>query len=143
MGEKTLYQLRYPIQHGQCNTRDYTSSMALMNDLEAIWSFALETELNLASAMWKHYSVLLIIPDLFDKNAVKLMVDVLMNNMGFKSVCLQQVKRDAIRDFNERNHWRRFLARECIKDVSWMSARRKRASRALKTVLLFPTRESI
>src|SRR5882724_975443 len=39
------------------------------------------------------YSVLLIIPDLFERRYVRELVQILLVQMGFKQICLQQVRR--------------------------------------------------
>lgn len=39
----------------------------------------------------KNYSAVLVIPDLYDRAYVREMVNMLINSLGFKQVCAQQV----------------------------------------------------
>ena len=66
------YKMFWPIQHGCLNENDYNTDMALLDDFESIIESALRNELALPSeSSWKEYSVVFVIPDLYDKRYVE------------------------------------------------------------------------
>lgn len=88
------YELKLfrPIVDGDLNSIDYTSDQVLMSDLECIWRSAMEEELEM-SATRKDLSKLccvLVLPDRFTGTYMKLMVDVALRGLGFKSVAVIQ-----------------------------------------------------
>lgn len=58
----------------------------------------------------KNLSVVLVIPDLYDRNCVRNLVDVLLVQMGFRQLCAQQVRQLTIGESQSkhllRNRWR-------------------------------------
>lgn len=87
---KLGYLVKKPIYGSGFNTRDYTSHQAVLNDLETIWRSILQEQLQINLKNLKDYSVMLVIPDLWDRFYVHELVNLLMVNMGFKQVCVQQ-----------------------------------------------------
>ncbi|KAK0753404.1 actin-like ATPase domain-containing protein [Schizothecium vesticola] len=71
------YKLWWPLQHGWLNEDDYPSKSQLFNDLQVLLDRAFRWELGLKkSAEWKQYSCVIVIPDLYDKRYVELLLDI-------------------------------------------------------------------
>ncbi|GAA5984551.1 hypothetical protein JCM11641_006546 [Rhodosporidiobolus odoratus] len=88
--EASGYQLRRPYDRGGFNTLGYSSQQELLGDIEAILVGALEEELGIKREELKDYSVIFLIPDLYDATYVREMTDLLLRTIGFKQTCLQQ-----------------------------------------------------
>ncbi|KAI0364722.1 actin-like ATPase domain-containing protein [Pilatotrama ljubarskyi] len=98
VGEKALrladpeqmgYVVRWPIYGGNFNTRDYPSSQVIYSDIETIFREALK-EKGIEAGSYKDYSVVLVIPDYYDRMYVEALVKILLVDMGFKQFCAQQ-----------------------------------------------------
>ncbi|KAI8985741.1 actin-like ATPase domain-containing protein [Trametes punicea] len=98
IGEKALrladpeqmgYVVRWPIYGGNFNTRDYPSSQVIYNDIETIFREALKQK-GIEASMYKEYSVVVVIPDYYDRLYVEALVRILLVDMGFKQLCAQQ-----------------------------------------------------
>ena len=108
------YTIRRPYDRGVFNTKDYSSSQELLGDIERIWLTTLEEELEITKeelkvSWWgatragrarpdapeprQDYSAILIIPDLYDHVYIREMTDLVLKWIGFKQLCLQQVRR--------------------------------------------------
>ncbi|KAI0765670.1 actin-like ATPase domain-containing protein [Trametes elegans] len=87
--EKMGYVVRWPIYGGNFNTRDYPSMQVVYNDIETILREALK-EKGIEPSTYKEYSVVLVIPDYYDRLYVEGLVRILMVDMGFKQFCAQQ-----------------------------------------------------
>jgi actin-related protein 8 len=69
------HKLWWPIQHGWLNEDDYPTRAHLFNDLESLLERTFRFELGLKRRTdWKQYSCVLIIPDLYDKRYVELLL---------------------------------------------------------------------
>ncbi|KAF8159517.1 actin-related protein [Crassisporium funariophilum] len=99
IGEKALrigdpisssYMVKWPIYGSNFNTRDYDSLQMTLCDLEAIIRSTLSEKLDMAPSDYKNYSVVLVIPDFYDRAYVREWVDLLVVSMGFKQICAQQ-----------------------------------------------------
>ncbi|KAF8202322.1 actin-related protein [Pholiota molesta] len=99
VGEKALrivdpisanYMVRWPIYGSNFNTRDYTSLQMVLSDLEALISTTLNDKFNIRKTDYKNYSVVLVIPDFYDRAYVREWVNLLLVHMGFKQICAQQ-----------------------------------------------------
>ncbi|KAI0047018.1 hypothetical protein FA95DRAFT_1473176, partial [Auriscalpium vulgare] len=88
--ERLGYVLRWPIVGKRFNTRDYTSNQMIIDDVETILRESLRTKLNITPAMYKEFSVVLVIPDFYEKSYVRDTVHLLLKTMGFKQLCAQQ-----------------------------------------------------
>ncbi|KAG6866577.1 hypothetical protein C0991_002062 [Blastosporella zonata] len=84
------YSLRYPIYAANFNTRDYPSFQVIMSDLEFILRTTLKEKLHMDHGHYKDYSVILVIPDNYDRAYVREFVNLLITTMGFKQICAQQ-----------------------------------------------------
>lgn len=109
------YDLRWPFQRGGFNTAPYSTPQELLGDVQAIYTGVLRDELDIAVEEFKvrlccvsfsragggvdalchraqDYGVILLIPDLYDDVYVREMTDLLVRTMGFKQICLIQVR---------------------------------------------------
>ncbi|KAF8074975.1 hypothetical protein FPV67DRAFT_1575252 [Lyophyllum atratum] len=88
--QKAGYILRWPIYGANFNTRDYPSLQVILSDLEFILSTTLKERMNIEPRDFKNYSVILVIPDFYDRAYVRELVNLLLITMGFKQICAQQ-----------------------------------------------------
>ncbi|KAK4152840.1 ARP8-like protein [Chaetomidium leptoderma] len=85
------FKLWWPIQHGWLNEDDYPTRAHLFNDLETLLDRTFRWELGLKrKADWKQYSCVLIIPDLYDKRYVELLLHLCIELFGFSRVSFIQ-----------------------------------------------------
>ncbi|KAJ7623175.1 hypothetical protein FB45DRAFT_924792 [Roridomyces roridus] len=85
------YAVRWPIRGSNFNTRDYGSSVqTILADIETVLQHTLSEKLGINPRDYKDYSVVLIIPDLYDRSYVREFVNLLLVTMGFKQLCAQQ-----------------------------------------------------
>ncbi|AMD22006.1 HGL334Wp [Eremothecium sinecaudum] len=87
------FAIRHPFADGSFNTdsSDYNSLQELLNDVVNFLTFALSnTKLNISRSQFSNYKVVLIIPDLFEKNYVEQMMRLLIYEMKFQAVALVQ-----------------------------------------------------
>jgi actin-related protein 8 len=112
--ESTQWKLFHPIVGGHFNMEQYiehygTSSgpQALVNDLRTIWTHAItspresdtqrkeaseiiDVGLGIAARDWPKYNVVLVIPDLYIMSEVEELVRLLLDDMGFAGILIQQ-----------------------------------------------------
>lgn len=85
------FKLWWPIQHGWLNEDDYTNKEHLYDDFETLLDKAIRQELGLTkNSVWKHYSCVFVIPDLYDKKYVEQALRTCMNWFEFSKVCFIQ-----------------------------------------------------
>ncbi|KAG8914446.1 actin-like protein arp8 [Tulasnella sp. 408] len=84
------YEVRWPMYNNHFNTRYYTSRQEALSDIEIMWKSIITQELGIPRAQFKNYSAVLVIPDYFDKQTVSHLVDMLLTQLDFKRVCIQQ-----------------------------------------------------
>ncbi|KAG8937327.1 actin-like protein arp8 [Tulasnella sp. 418] len=84
------YVVRWPLYGNHFNTREYESLQGVLSDLEVLWEIIIGLELNITRRQFKEYSVILLIPDFFDKNCVSELVTLLLVQMRFKRVAVVQ-----------------------------------------------------
>ena len=116
---KMGYIVRWPLYGGHFNARDYPSHQVALSDIELVLRETLSGSLsidpksydvrfrlsffplgtdNFAAALtrsifwciFKDYSVVLVIPDFYERTYVKDLIDILLVRMGFKQLCVQQ-----------------------------------------------------
>lgn len=85
------YRLFWPIQYGTFNEKDYTSKRRLLNDISVILEEGLKRELGIEKRELKSYSAVLVVPDLYEKNYVTEMLNLLLREFWFSQVCIIQV----------------------------------------------------
>ncbi|KFY22662.1 hypothetical protein V493_06432 [Pseudogymnoascus sp. VKM F-4281 (FW-2241)] len=85
------FRLFWPIQHGRLNEEDFPSKEQLKMAIDSIITGALKTELKITkTGQWKDYSCVLVIPDLYDKKFVEMMLEMFMNDYSFAKVAFIQ-----------------------------------------------------
>ncbi|KAJ6619839.1 hypothetical protein B0H10DRAFT_2163691 [Mycena sp. CBHHK59/15] len=85
------YDVLWPIRGSNFNTRDYDSSVqSILSDIEAVIQHTLLDRLAIHPRDYKDYSVVLVVPDLYDRSYVREFVNLLLMTMGFKQLCAQQ-----------------------------------------------------
>ncbi|KAF9218946.1 hypothetical protein BS17DRAFT_883132, partial [Gyrodon lividus] len=98
-GEKALrisdpqalsYTVRWPINGHNFNSKDYPSVQMILDDIETIISIVLEEKLNIKRREFKNFSVMLVIPDVYDRVYVREFVNIILVSLGFKQICVQQ-----------------------------------------------------
>ncbi|KAJ7574463.1 hypothetical protein C8J56DRAFT_979709 [Mycena floridula] len=88
--EESNYLVRWPIYGSNFNTRDYPSIQVLLDDIEEILRTTLRDKLDIEPRDYKNFSVVLVIPDFYDRTYVRHFVNILLVSMGFKQLCAQQ-----------------------------------------------------
>ena len=87
---KLSYEAKYPVRRGKLNWKEYVSREALLSDLDCIWTYALEAELEIYKSDYAEFNILLVIPDTCDRRDMLLYIELLMKVMGFRSFSLMQ-----------------------------------------------------
>uniref|UniRef100_A0A5K3FFC0 Actin-related protein 8 n=1 Tax=Mesocestoides corti TaxID=53468 RepID=A0A5K3FFC0_MESCO len=82
------YKLEWPIASGPFN-EEFTPSNCVQ-DLEDMWTYAIEHYLNIPKENFHHYSVILLIEDVFVRREVRQIVDMLLRNLKFARLVVQQ-----------------------------------------------------
>jgi len=84
------YLLQYPLKHGYFNVSAEQSVGTVLDNLEKIFEFALIERLKIPKSKFSQYSVILVIPDLFNRSEVKGYLDILLKRLSLKSAYIQQ-----------------------------------------------------
>ncbi|KAI1485801.1 putative chromatin remodeling complex subunit [Biscogniauxia mediterranea] len=85
------FKLWWPIQHGWLNEDDYATAEHLYDDFETLLDKAIRQELGLTkSSTWKNYSCVFVIPDLYDKQYVEMILKSCMTWFEFSRICFIQ-----------------------------------------------------
>ncbi|CAI9549438.1 unnamed protein product [Staurois parvus] len=86
------YNIHFPIRKGQLNvhTGPGGSLTAVLTDLETIWSHVLQKILEIQLKDLKFYRCILLIPDIYNRQHVKEMVNMVLVKMGFSGVIVLQ-----------------------------------------------------
>ena len=87
MHKDEQYVLRHPVRYGNLNVGPGYEVHGCIDDLSDIIVHSIERELKLPLKNFKHFSVILIVPDSFVKTHVRYMMTMLFN-LGFKSLFL-------------------------------------------------------
>ncbi|KAA1469027.1 actin-like ATPase domain-containing protein [Dentipellis sp. KUC8613] len=88
--ERLGYAVRWPMHGTKFNTRDYPSNQMILDDVETIITDTLLDKFDIHPRQYKDYSVILVIPDFYERPYVRDMVQLLLMRMGFKQLCAQQ-----------------------------------------------------
>lgn len=89
--EASRYSVRWPFHASTFNLRDYPSIQLVLGDIESLIDHGMQQKLDIPRAEYKNYSVILVIPDFYDKTYVRDFANLLVKTMGFKQICAQQV----------------------------------------------------
>lgn len=86
------YNIHFPIRRGQLNVHSGPggSLTAVLTDLETIWSHVLQKLLEIQLKDLKYYRCILLIPDIYNRQHVKEMVNLVLIKMGFSGVIVLQ-----------------------------------------------------
>ncbi|KAK1332288.1 hypothetical protein QTO34_006961 [Cnephaeus nilssonii] len=99
VGEEALYvnpldcyNIHWPIRRGQLNTHPGPggSLTAVLADIEVIWSHAIQKYLEIPLKDLKYYRCILLIPDIYNKQHVKELVNMILMKMGFSGIVVHQ-----------------------------------------------------
>ncbi|THD21199.1 Actin protein 8 [Fasciola hepatica] len=83
------YLFRWPLKHGFLNYSENCS--AVIQDLEDIWAAALDKHIGIPRSSIPSYRVILVIGDVFRRNEVRQLVDLLLVRLRFGRVFVHQV----------------------------------------------------
>ena len=86
------YFCRWPYANGQLNVNEGVgnSLSSIAADLETLWGSAIETYLNIPIKDLSYYRAVLLIPDIFNRNHVKTLVDIILSRLKFSRVTVAQ-----------------------------------------------------
>uniref|UniRef100_A0A8D3BW21 Actin-related protein 8 n=1 Tax=Scophthalmus maximus TaxID=52904 RepID=A0A8D3BW21_SCOMX len=86
------YNIHWPIVRGQLNVHPGPggSLTAVLSDLEAIWSHVLQKHLEIPLKDLKYYRCILLVPDIYNRQHIKEVVNMLLLNMGFSAIIVHQ-----------------------------------------------------
>ena len=85
------YRLYWPLKHGWYNEADYSFKKNMVDDISTIIEDALKVQLGLQKKRdWGQYGCVFIIPDLYERDYVLQMLEMLMREFGFGKVSLIQ-----------------------------------------------------
>ncbi|KAF3356653.1 hypothetical protein VDGD_06463 [Verticillium dahliae] len=85
------FKLWWPMRHGWLNEEDYESAEHLFNDFETVIEKAIRQDLGLSrNSVWPQYSCVFVIPDLYDKKYVEMLLRFCMIGFEFNKVCFIQ-----------------------------------------------------
>ncbi|KAI0239859.1 Actin-related protein 8 [Lamellibrachia satsuma] len=87
------YNLHWPIQRGRLNIHSNGPNgtlTAVLLQLERIWGYAMETYLSIPSSRRKNYKAVLLIPDIYNRQHVREMINILLNGLGFNAAFVVQ-----------------------------------------------------
>jgi actin-related protein 8 len=88
---KPRYKLFWPIRQGTFNEVDYTGRNQIYHDLSRIIEDAFRSQLGITRLRdLVNYKCVFIIPDLYERVYVTMMLDILMGDLGLGKVSLQQ-----------------------------------------------------
>ncbi|XP_047234766.1 actin-related protein 8 isoform X2 [Girardinichthys multiradiatus] len=86
------YNSHWPIVRGQLNVHSGSggSLTAVLADLETIWSYVIQKHLEIPLKELKYYRCILLVPDIYNRQHVKEIVNMLLHNMGFSAIIVHQ-----------------------------------------------------
>ncbi|KAL8953941.1 MAG: hypothetical protein Q9222_000228 [Ikaeria aurantiellina] len=85
------YKLFWPLRYGWYNEHDYDQKRALYEDIAVIIEVAIKTQLNLPRKKeWSQYNCVFVVPDLYEKQYVTQILEMLLRDFGFGKVCFIQ-----------------------------------------------------
>jgi len=88
---KPRYKLFWPIRNGTFNEKDYVDRNQIYHDLSKILEEAFKNQLGIKSMKdLVNYKCVFIIPDLYERQYVTMILDILIRDLGLGKVCLQQ-----------------------------------------------------
>ncbi|XP_066986004.1 actin-related protein 8 isoform X2 [Macrobrachium rosenbergii] len=90
------YNVHFPFVRGDLNIHSGLggSITAVLADLETIWGHCISSVLNVPIKDLKFYRAVLIIPDIYNRDHVKKLMNLLLNGLGFSSCFVLQLRLD-------------------------------------------------
>ncbi len=85
--------MTWPYKNGRLNLHNGAdgSLTAVSSKLEILWSLAIQMYLDIPIKDFQFYRVVLVVPDIFNKQHLKEMADILLNRLGFSNLIIHQV----------------------------------------------------
>lgn len=90
LNEYPEYKLFYPIKSGVFNESDYASSQQLLADIYEIFKYSITSLLQIPVSQLSQYSVIFIVPDLYDRVYVEKILDILFFDLHFGKAAIVQ-----------------------------------------------------
>uniref|UniRef100_A0A3B4FSQ5 Actin-related protein 8 n=1 Tax=Pundamilia nyererei TaxID=303518 RepID=A0A3B4FSQ5_9CICH len=99
VGEEALYvnptdcyNIHWPVVRGQLNVHAGPggSLTAVLADLETIWSHVIQKHLEIPLKDLKYYRCILLVPDIYNRQHIKEVVNMLLLNIGFSAIIVHQ-----------------------------------------------------
>lgn len=88
---KPRYKLFWPLRNGTFNETDYLDRNQIYHDISKILEEAFKNQLGITKLKdLLGYKCVLIIPDLYERQYVTMILDILIRDLGLGKVCLQQ-----------------------------------------------------
>ncbi|XP_056454435.1 actin-related protein 8 isoform X1 [Gadus chalcogrammus] len=86
------YDVHWPLVRGHLNVHPGPggSLTAVLADLEAIWGHVINKQLEIPLKDLKYYRCILLVPDIYNRQHIKEMVNMLLLNMGFSAIIVHQ-----------------------------------------------------
>ena len=85
------YKLFWPLQRGWYNEHEYNNKKLLFEDISVIIEEAIKQQLNIGKKRdWAQYGCVFVIPDLYERQYVIQVLEMLMRDFGFGRVCFIQ-----------------------------------------------------
>uniref|UniRef100_A0A8C4IPM7 Actin-related protein 8 n=1 Tax=Dicentrarchus labrax TaxID=13489 RepID=A0A8C4IPM7_DICLA len=86
------YNIHWPMVRGQLNVHAGPggSLTAVLADLETIWSHVIQKQLDIPLKDLKYYRCILLVPDIYNRQHIKEVVNMLLLNMGFSAIIVHQ-----------------------------------------------------
>ncbi|KAI8497315.1 Cytochrome b5 reductase 4 [Branchiostoma belcheri] len=86
------YNIHWPMSCGQLHLHSGTggSLTAVLADLETIWTTAIEKFLEIPVKDLKHYRCILLVPDIYNRQHIKELINLLLNRLGFSAAIAHQ-----------------------------------------------------
>ncbi|KAF3048906.1 actin-like protein arp8 [Didymella keratinophila] len=85
------YKLFWPLRHGTFNEAEYKDRNQIYHDISKIFEEAIRNQLGVTKMKdLANYKCVLIIPDLYERNYVTMLLDILIRDLCIGKVCLQQ-----------------------------------------------------
>ena len=79
------FLIRKPIKHSNLNVSATYSASQCVEDLQRILEAAMNDKISLPATSFKHFSVVIVLPDSYIRHHVRHIMDMIFVKMGFKS----------------------------------------------------------
>lgn len=92
VGPTDCYNVHWPIVRGQLNVHSGPggSLTAVLTDLETLWGHVIQKHLDIPLKDLKYYRCILLVPDIYNRQHIKEVVNMLLLNMGFSAIIVHQ-----------------------------------------------------